>query len=107
MTGYTESQDFPVVTVEFPNGVMSASDVLTGGYSFRNAYMKSEVEQLDPDAIQGDDPFADKPASGNWLELKPGASQITTRHYPEAKQNVAAIPGASRPTTPDESPKPK
>jgi hypothetical protein len=35
----------------------------------------------------------DKPAKGNWLELKPGASQITTRHYHEAKQNVAAIPG--------------
>ncbi len=34
-----------------------------------------------------------KPASGNWLQLKPGASQITTRHYHEAKQNVAAIPG--------------
>lgn len=34
-----------------------------------------------------------KPATGNWLELKPGASQITTRHYHEAKQNVAAIPG--------------
>ena len=35
----------------------------------------------------------EKPARGNWLELKPGASQITTRHYHEAKQNVAAIPG--------------
>jgi hypothetical protein len=34
-----------------------------------------------------------KPAKGNWLQLKPGASQITTRHYHEAVQNVAAIPG--------------
>ena len=34
-----------------------------------------------------------KPAKGNWLPLKPGASQITTRHYHEAVQNVAAIPG--------------
>ncbi len=35
----------------------------------------------------------EKPARGNWLELKPGASQITTRHYHEARQNIAAVPG--------------
>ncbi len=35
----------------------------------------------------------EKPAYGNWLELKPGASQITTRHYHEARQNIAAVPG--------------
>ncbi len=35
----------------------------------------------------------DEPAKGNWLELKPGASQVTTRHYHEARQNVATIPG--------------
>lgn len=34
-----------------------------------------------------------RPARGNWLELTPGASQVTTRHYHEAVQNVAAIPG--------------
>ncbi|MCP4908731.1 MAG: DUF1214 domain-containing protein [bacterium] len=34
-----------------------------------------------------------QPAQGNWLELKPGGSQITTRHYHEARQNVAAIDG--------------
>lgn len=34
-----------------------------------------------------------KPAKGNWLQLKPGSSQITTRHYHEARQSVAAIPG--------------
>lgn len=34
-----------------------------------------------------------KPAKGNWLELKDGGSQITTRHYHEARQNVASIPG--------------
>lgn len=33
------------------------------------------------------------PASGNWLELKPGGSQITTRHYHESRQNIAAVPG--------------
>jgi hypothetical protein len=32
----------------------------------------------------------DKPASGNWLPLEDGASQITTRHYHEAKLSVAA-----------------
>ena len=35
----------------------------------------------------------EKPASGNWLELKPGASQITTRHYHESRQNIASVPG--------------
>jgi hypothetical protein len=33
-----------------------------------------------------------KPASGNWLQTAPGASQITTRHYHEARQSVAANP---------------
>ena len=41
------SQDFPVLTVDLPGGVMDPSTVLTGGYSFRDSYMKSEVEQLD------------------------------------------------------------
>jgi len=41
------SQDFPAVTVDFAGGAIDPSRVLTGGYSFRNAYMKSEVEQLD------------------------------------------------------------
>ena len=35
----------------------------------------------------------DKPASGNWLPLTAGASQITTRHYHESRQSVATIPG--------------
>jgi len=35
----------------------------------------------------------EKPAKGNWLKLSEGASQITTRHYHEARQNVAAIAG--------------
>jgi len=35
----------------------------------------------------------EKPTKGNWLQLSEGASQITTRHYHEARQNVAAIPG--------------
>ena len=34
----------------------------------------------------------EKPASGNWLKLSPGASQITTRHYHEARQSIAATP---------------
>lgn len=34
-----------------------------------------------------------KPAKGNWLRTEPGASQITTRHYHESRQAVAAIPG--------------
>ncbi len=32
----------------------------------------------------------DKPARRNWLQLSPGASQITTRHYHESRQSVAA-----------------
>lgn len=35
-----------------------------------------------------------KPAKGNWLETAPGASQITTRHYHESHQCVAANPNA-------------
>lgn len=34
-----------------------------------------------------------KPKRGNWLQLSKGASQITTRHYHESRQNVAALPG--------------
>lgn len=33
-----------------------------------------------------------KPKSGNWLPLKEGAGQISTRHYHEAKLSVAANP---------------
>lgn len=33
-----------------------------------------------------------KPKSGNWLPLKDGAGQISTRHYHEAKLSVAANP---------------
>ncbi len=35
----------------------------------------------------------DKPASGNWLSLAAGASQITTRHYHESRHCVATLPG--------------
>jgi hypothetical protein len=31
-----------------------------------------------------------KPARGNWLELKKGAGQISTRHYHETKLSIAA-----------------
>jgi len=33
-----------------------------------------------------------KPARGNWLQVKQGASQITTRHYHEARQSVGTVP---------------
>ncbi len=33
-----------------------------------------------------------KPKSGNWLKLEKGASQVTTRHYHQAKLSVAADP---------------
>src|SRR5690606_3057925 len=36
---------------------------------------------------------ATKPASGNWLQLGPESSQITTRHYHESRQSIATIPG--------------
>ncbi len=35
----------------------------------------------------------ERPKRGNWLETGEGASQITTRHYHEARQSVAALPG--------------
>jgi hypothetical protein len=34
----------------------------------------------------------EKPESGNWLRLEEGAGQITTRHYHESRQSVAASP---------------
>jgi hypothetical protein len=34
----------------------------------------------------------EKPANGNWLQLSAGASQVTTRHYHEGQQCVAANP---------------
>jgi TonB-dependent receptor len=46
-TGVDFSQDFPVVSIEVPNGQLDPSVMLTGGASFRNSYMKAEVEQLD------------------------------------------------------------
>ncbi|MCR9092734.1 MAG: DUF1214 domain-containing protein [bacterium] len=57
----------------------------------------SALSDLDME-INGDGSYEiivsrDKPAKGNWMKLEDGASQITTRHYHEARQNVAAIPG--------------
>lgn len=46
-TGVDFSQDFPVVSIEVPNGQLDPSVMLTGGASFRNSYMKSEVDQID------------------------------------------------------------
>ena len=34
----------------------------------------------------------ERPERGNWLQISDGASQITTRHYHEARQSVAALP---------------
>ena len=39
------SQDLPVLFMETPNG-LDASKMLTGGASYRNSYMKAEVEQI-------------------------------------------------------------
>jgi hypothetical protein len=33
-----------------------------------------------------------KPKRGNWLQLSDGASQVTTRHYHEARQSVGTVP---------------
>lgn len=41
------SQDFPVLHIETPNGQLDPSLMLTGGASFRNSYMKAEIDQLD------------------------------------------------------------
>ncbi len=40
------SQDFPVLIMATPDGGLDASKMLTGGASFRNSYMKGEVDQL-------------------------------------------------------------
>lgn len=41
------SEDFPVLIMDVAGGELDPSLMLTGGASFRNSYMKSEVEQLD------------------------------------------------------------
>ncbi|MCU0989415.1 MAG: TonB-dependent receptor [Xanthomonadales bacterium] len=41
------SQDFPVLHIETPDGQLDPSLMLTGGASFRNSYMKAEIDQLD------------------------------------------------------------
>jgi TonB-dependent receptor len=46
-TGVDFSQDFPVVSIEVPGGNLDPSVMLTGGASFRNSFMRSEVDQLD------------------------------------------------------------
>jgi len=52
------SGDFPVMMVELPDGQASIdpSQMVLTGRSFRNSYMKSEIEQLD---LGGDFTFAD------------------------------------------------
>jgi TonB-dependent receptor len=46
-TGVDFSQDFPVVSLATASGQLDPTVMLTGGASFRNSYMKSEVDQLD------------------------------------------------------------
>jgi TonB-dependent receptor len=45
-TSVDYAQDLPVLFMETPNG-LDASQMLTGGASYRNSYMKAEVEQID------------------------------------------------------------
>ena len=40
------SQDLPVLIMDTPNGGLDPTLMLTGGASFRNSYMKSEIDQL-------------------------------------------------------------
>lgn len=44
-TGVDFSRDFPVMLLETPGGGLDPSLMLTGGASFRNSHMKSEVNQ--------------------------------------------------------------
>jgi TonB-dependent receptor len=41
------SQDFPVMAMATPDGNLDPTKMLTGGASYRNSYMKAEVQQLD------------------------------------------------------------
>jgi TonB-dependent receptor len=41
------SQDFPVMGMATPDGNLDPTKMLTGGASYRNSYMKAEVQQLD------------------------------------------------------------
>jgi TonB-dependent receptor len=46
-TAFDMVQDFPVMSIDTPNGGVDPSQHLTTGASFRNSFMKAEVEQLD------------------------------------------------------------
>jgi TonB-dependent receptor len=46
-TAVDYSQDFPVLIMETPDGQLDPSLHLTGGASFRNSYMKAEIDQID------------------------------------------------------------
>lgn len=57
------------------------------------AALSDEDMEIAPDGSYEIALSREKPARGNWLKLADGASQVTTRHYHESRQNVAAIPG--------------
>lgn len=57
------------------------------------AAISDEEMEIAPDGSYEITVSREKPRRGNWLALSDGGSQITTRHYHESRQSVAAIPG--------------
>ena len=79
-------------------GATFTSFTVEGG-SFEGHAATSSVSALGDDEMEiaQDGSFEiivsrDKPARGNWLPLKKGAGQISTRHYHETRDCVAANP---------------
>ena len=56
------------------------------------AAISDDEMEIDPDGSYEIIVSAEKPASGNWLKSGLGASQVTTRHYHESRQIIAANP---------------
>ncbi len=71
-TGVDYSQDFPVLTMATPDGNLDPTKMLTGGASYRNSYMKAEVQQLD---LNGDWDISD----GMSLDFGYTRTKVTNR----------------------------
>jgi hypothetical protein len=65
-----------------------------GGHAARGSIAAISDDEMDvaPDGSYEIILSREEPTKGNWLKLSPGASQVTTRHYHETRQSVAANP---------------
>lgn len=85
ITGNVGAATFTSFTIEGGSGEGHAARSSIGAIS-------DNEMQIAPDGSYEIIVSREKPAKGNWLPLKEGAGQITTRHYHQSRQSVAANP---------------